>query len=305
MTEARMITVISSEYDGMILREYLRNVQRLSRAELTELKKRDSGIMLNGARVTVRAVLKEGDVLALSRDDIASSEGVKPVDLPLDILYEDDDVIALNKPPFMPTHPSHEHQSDTLANALAYYFDKKGIPFVFRAVNRLDRDTSGVVLVAKNKNSAFVLARQIAEFKVTKKYIAIAVGEIPNDGKIEGNIRRVEDGKMRRGVFPDGQYALTEYEVLGVKNGLSALLVTPKTGRTHQIRVHFSHIGHPLVGDTLYGDENGSALISRQALHAYSLTFSLPSNNEIITVTAPLPTDMASIGVYEQDKDLL
>lgn len=298
-----MLTVISSEYDGMILREYLRNVLRLSRAELTELKKRDDGILLNGVRVTVRALLKEGDELVLSRDDIASSEGVKPVPLPLDILYEDDDVIALNKPPFMPTHPSHEHQSDTLANALAYYFESNGIPFVFRAVNRLDRDTSGVVLVAKNKNSAFVLAKQIAEFKVTKKYIAIVDGKVLSSGKIECNIRRIEDGKMRRGVFPDGQYALTEYEVLGVKNGLSALLVSPKTGRTHQIRVHTSYIGHPILGDTLYGDENGSELISRQALHAYSLTFSLPSNNETITVTAPLPSDMASIGVYEQDQD--
>ena len=303
MTGARMLTVISSEYDGMILREYLRNVLRLSRAELTELKKREDGIMLNGVRVTVRALLKDGDELVLSRDDIASSEGVKPVPLPLDILYEDDDVIALNKPPFMPTHPSHEHQSDTLANALAYYFESKGIPFVFRAVNRLDRDTSGVVLVAKNKNSAFVLAKQIAEFKVTKKYIAIVDGEVLSSGKIEGNIRRIEDGKMRRGVFPDGQYALTEYEVLGVKNGLSALLVSPKTGRTHQIRVHTSYIGHPILGDTLYGNENGSELISRQALHAYSLTFSLPSNNDTITVTAPLPSDMASIGVYEQDQD--
>ncbi len=303
MTEARMLTVISSEYDGMMLREYLRNVLRLSRAELTELKKRDDGIILNGARVTVRAVLKEGDELILSRDDIVSSEGVVPVELPLDILYEDDDVIALNKPPFMPTHPSHEHQSDTLANALAYYFESKGIPFIFRAVNRLDRDTSGVVLVAKNKNSAFVLARQIAEFNVIKKYIAIVEGEILSSGKVEGSIRRIEDGKMRRGVFPDGQFALTEYEVLGVKNGLSALLVSPKTGRTHQIRVHMSYIGHPILGDTLYGDENGSKHIDRQALHAYSLTFSLPSNNEIITVTAPLPSDMASIGVYEQDQN--
>ncbi len=300
MTEERMLTYISSEYDGMLLREYLRNVLRLSRAELTELKKRDGGIMLNGVRVTVRAVLKEGDELILSRDDTTSSKGVIPVELPLDILYEDDDVIALNKPPFMPTHPSHEHQSDTLANALAYYFESKGTPFIFRAVNRLDRDTSGVVLVAKNKNSAFVLARQIAEFKIVKKYIAIAEGELCGKGEIKGNIRRVEDGKMRRGVFPDGQYALTEYEVLGVKDGLTALLITPKTGRTHQIRVHLSYIGHPILGDTLYGNENGSELISRQALHAYSLTFSLPSNNEIITVTAPLPTDMADIGVYEQ-----
>ncbi len=297
-----MITVISTEYDGMILREYLRSVLRLSRAELTELKKRDDGIMLNGTRVTVRAVLKEGDELVLSRGDIASSEGVIPVDLPLEILYEDDDIIALNKPPFMPTHPSHEHQSDTLANALAFYFKNKGVNFVFRAVNRLDRDTSGIVLVAKNKNSAFLLARQISEFQVTKRYIALACGEIFGKGEIEGNIRRIEDGKMNRGVFPDGQYALTEYEALCFKNDISTLLVTPKTGRTHQIRVHLSHIGRPILGDTLYGDEGGSELISRQALHAYSLTFSHPTSNKKITVTAPIPNDMAALTDY---KDIL
>lgn len=296
-----MRIVISSEYDGMLLREYLRSVMRLSRAEITELKKRDDGIVLNGKHVTVRAVLRSGDELVLSREDLVSSEGVIPVQLPLDILYEDDDVIALNKPPFMPTHPSHEHQSDTLANALAYYFETKGVPFVFRAVNRLDRDTSGVVLVAKNKNAAFFLARQISEFNVVKKYIAIVNGELSGSGVIEGNIRRVMEGKMERGVFSDGQYALTEYEVLSVKDGVSALLVTPKTGRTHQIRVHLSHIGHPIIGDTLYGGENGSELISRQALHAHSLTFSLPSNNETITVTAPLPDDIATLGVYGQD----
>ncbi len=301
MTEVRMRTVILAEHDGMLLREYLRNVIKLSRAELTALKKREDGIMLNGNHVTVRAVLRAGDELVLSRDDISSSCGVIPVDLPLEILYEDDDVIALNKPPFMPTHPSHEHQSDTLANALAFYFESKGAPFVFRAVNRLDRDTSGVVLVAKNKSAAFVLAKQIAEFKVVKKYIAIAEGTLLSGGKIEGSIRRIEEGKMARGVFKDGQYALTEFEVLGVKDGLSTLLVTPKTGRTHQIRVHFSFIGHPLLGDTLYGNERGSELICRQALHAYSLTFSLPSNNETITITAPLPGDMAKIGVYEQN----
>ncbi len=295
MTEGEMKTVISEEHNGTLLRDYLRTYLRLSRAELTELKKRDDGILLNGQRVTVRAILRAGDELVLGRDDLSSSDGIAPVKLPLDILYEDGDIIVLNKPPHMPTHPSHEHQSDTLANALAYYFARKGVPFVFRAVNRLDRDTSGVVLVAKTKSSAFKLSAQISENTVAKKYIAVVEGEISGSGAIEGGIKRLEESKMRRGVSPDGQYALTEYRVLGVKNGLAALLVTPKTGRTHQIRVHLSHIGHPIVGDTLYGNENGSSLISRQALHAYSLTFSHPENNEIMTVTAPIPSDMAPL----------
>ncbi len=300
MTEARMTAEISQEYNGYLLRDYLKSVIRLSRAELTELKKREDGIILNGERVTVRTVLKAGDILTLSRDDTASSGGIMPIEMPINIIYEDSDIIALNKPPFMPTHPSHEHQSDTLANGLSHYFAQKGIPFVFRAVNRLDRDTSGIVLVAKNKGSAFKLSKEISDFKVTKRYIAITEGLISENGRIEANIRRLCESKMKRGVCPDGQYALTEYEVIANKNGLSVLLVTPKTGRTHQIRVHLSYIGHPMIGDTLYGDGSGSDRIGRQALHAYSLTFTHPTKDKEITLTAPLPSDMAALTEFEE-----
>jgi 23S rRNA pseudouridine1911/1915/1917 synthase len=289
---------IDKSYENRTLLSFIKSELRLSHRLLSRLKRTENGILINGKHVTVRYILKAGDILELADEDTSPSETVEPVELSVDIIFEDDDIIAVNKPASMPTHPSHEHQEDTLANALAFYFKSKGIPFVFRAVNRLDRDTSGVVLVAKNKNAAFVLSKQIAEFKVEKKYIAIAEGELSCSGRIEGAIRRVNDGKMKRGVFDDGQCALTEYEVIGIKDGLSTVLVTPKTGRTHQIRVHFSHIGHPLAGDTLYGNEKGSDKISRQALHAYSLSFSLPSRNKIITVTAPIPSDMAQIGVY-------
>ena len=144
-----MEIVITEAENGKCLRDYLKKNLGMSRAELSHLKSLDTGIMINGVRVTVRAVLAAGDVLFLDRDDAAAGENVMPGDIPLDIIYEDDDIIALNKPAGMPTHPSHGHYYDTLANGLAFYFAKKSIPFVFRAVNRLDRDTSGIVLVAK------------------------------------------------------------------------------------------------------------------------------------------------------------
>ncbi len=288
---------VSAEHNGKLLREYLTNILLLSRAELTRLKKREDGIVLNGKRVTVRAVIKTGDLLELNRDDDEPSGGITPTEMPLDILYEDDDIIAINKGANMPTHPSHDHQNDTLANGVCHYYKEKGVPFVFRAVNRLDRDTSGIVLVAKNMNSAYRLSNEIAAFNVTKQYIAIVEDELTKDGIIRSGIVRKEESKMKRIACDpsNGQYAETEYKVLLTKDGYSVLLVTPKTGRTHQIRVHTSSIGHPILGDTLYGDENGSVLISRQALHGYSLEFTHPRTNERIKITAPLHNDMLAL----------
>ena len=289
--------IINNVHDGLCVREYLNNVLGVSRSELTELKKKELGIVLNGVRVTVRAVLHSGDVLSLQREDNNDSQSINAVNIPLDILYEDDDIIALNKQYGMPTHPSHDHQHDTLANGLAFYYKDKGIPFVFRAVNRLDRDTSGIVLVAKNKSSAFILSKDMTEHRFEKKYIAITVGEADICGMICKDIRRIEESKIKREVCPSGigQHALTEYETLEAQNGTSVLSVTPKTGRTHQIRVHLSSIGYPILGDTLYGEENGSSLINRQALHAYSLSFTHPTNKKIMRITAPLPDDMGNL----------
>lgn len=289
--------VITDEHDGMLLRSYLRGVLNISASELTSLKKKSDGITVNESRVTVRYVLKTGDILGLNRSDTASSESVAPVKLPLDIIYEDNDVIAVNKPPNMPTHPSHEHQSDTLANALSYYFHEKGVPFVFRAVNRLDRDTSGIVLVAKNKSAAFLLSKEFSSFRVEKKYIAIANGITPEKFTVDGNMKRQEESKMKRVMCDEseGQYSRTDFERIASSNSMSALLVTPKTGRTHQIRLHLSHAGHPIISDTLYGDEGVHEMIGRQALHAYSLTFNKISDGSPLTLKAELPEDMKNI----------
>lgn len=289
-----MEQVISEKYDGMLLRTYLRNILNISAAELTSLKQKSDGIIVNQSKVTVRYVLHSSDVLTLNRSDEVSSEGIQPINIPVDIIYEDDDIIAVNKPPNMPTHPSHEHQTDTLANALSYYFLNKGIPFVFRAVNRLDRDTSGIVIVAKNKAAAYQLSKEFSSFRVEKKYIAIAEGITPTSFTLEANMKRQTESKMKRIICDDneGQYSHTDFELISSKDSHSTLLVTPKTGRTHQIRLHLAHLGYPIIGDTLYGNENGSPLIDRQALHAYSLSFNRISDGKLLTLKAKLPYDM-------------
>lgn len=287
--------IISKEYDGICLRSYLRSVLNISRAELITLKKKEDGIVLNGKKVTVRAILKEGDILSLNRNDDISSLNIVPVELPLDIIYEDDDIIALNKPPYMPTHPSHEHQYDTLANALAFYFKNQNTPFVFRSVNRLDRDTSGIVLVAKNKSVAYKLSKDMSNFAFEKTYFVLAEGTIDNNFSVKANMKRCDDSSIKRCICSDdeGQYSFTGFEVINNYEKFTALYAKPKTGRTHQIRLHLSYAGFPIVGDSLYGNE--STLIDRQCLHCVRLSFIHPVTDKKITLNAPIPSDISAL----------
>lgn len=275
---------ISQEYEGRLLRSYLTHTLSLSTATVTRLKNHERGIVVNGARVTVRYILHAGDVLELAVGDTpeTATHTVLPAELPLDILYEDDHLLALNKPADMPTHPSHGHLTDTLANALAWRYAKEGEPFVFRPLGRLDRNTSGVVIAAKTLAASGFLGRALKEGHVTKRYLAILEGELPcGDGKterIDTYMCRLNTPGIRRAVCTadeaDAQHALTVYRVLGAANGHTLVLAEPKTGRTHQLRVHFAHIGHPLIGDDLYGTP--SPLMGRHALHALSLSVPLP-----------------------------
>jgi len=291
---------IQADHDGMLLRDYMRRVLGFSRAMTIKLKTDPCGIMLNGNHVTVRAVIREGDVLEVASEDSAGevNENILPSDLPVSIIYEDDSVIALNKPPHMPTHPSINHFDDTLANALAFYYEEKGVPFVFRAVTRLDGDTSGVVLIAKNKDAAHKLSLQFIEGSVNKTYIAVLRGTPSADkGKIMTYIRRAGESIILREVCGEnegGAYAETDYELLASKDGYSVVKVSPVTGRTHQIRLHFSYMGCPVAGDFLYGKE-GERGLDRHALHAFSLEFTHPASKEKISVYAPLPEDMRAI----------
>lgn len=279
-----MVIQIPAEYDGRILRSYLKLTLGLSTAVLAKLKNHPQGIRINGQRVTVRYILREGDVLELFDRDTTetATETVIPTELPLEVLYEDDFVIALSKPSDMPTHPSHGHLTDTLANALAFRYAEADEPFVFRPLGRLDRNTSGVVVVGKTRASSGCLGRSLIRGEVTKRYVAILKGEMSDlDGGVHtliAPIYRPDERLITRAVGDpqkDGAvYAETRYRVLAVGNGHTLVLCEPVTGRTHQLRVHFSHLGYPILGDDLYGSP--SELIGRHALHALSLSVPMP-----------------------------
>lgn len=287
---------VGSDGNGVLLRSYLKKLH-ISGKQVAHLKGIENGIQVNGEHVTVRFILHEGDIINLDMEDKTGSEAVKANCLPISVLYEDNGIVVCNKPPFMPTHPSHGHYDDTLANALAYYYKDK--PFVFRPVNRLDRNTSGVVMVAKDPRSASVMYTEMLGRRINKEYIAVVDGEFSGEGMIEKPLRRTKESIIVREVCQIGeegaQYAKTEYRVLAFGNGMSTVILKPLTGRTHQLRVHLASIGHPIVGDDLYGKE--SSKINRQALHALSVVFNRNYSTEpdTVSVTAPIPDDMAEL----------
>ncbi len=288
--------LVGEDGHGMLLRSYLKRL-KISSKQTAHLKELDDGITVNGVRVTVRYQLKAGDVIGLAIEDEESGESAVPVELPLFVLYEDEDLVVCNKPPFMPTHPSHGHYDDTLANALAFYYQKQGRPFVFRPVNRLDRNTSGIVMVAKNARAASMMYTEMLAHRMEKKYVAIVEGELTGSGTVDKCLRRTARSIIvRETCKPDAdgaQTALTEYESLYCGGGLSLVSLSPKTGRTHQLRVHLLSLGHPILGDGLYGRDSDE--IGRQALHACRLSFNRPSDGARVEVRAPLPDDMTAV----------
>ncbi len=284
---------VNGLFNGKRLKDFLLSHLRLSRALITDLKGR-GGILVNGESVTVRHILCTGDTVTLAIEDTYADcdEYLEPSDISLDIIYEDEYIIAVNKPPYMPTHLSRGHRNDTLANAFKAEFERRALPFVFRAVNRLDSDTSGIVIVAKNRYAADRFAKTNTDYK--KIYTAVCLGTPKNkSGEIKTYIRRVEESIIRRAVFESGresEFAHTRYHVKESVGDISVIECEPVTGRTHQLRVHLSHIGHPIVGDDFYG---GGFLMKRQALHAEHLYFVHPFTGEQISLHAPLPSDMA------------
>jgi 23S rRNA pseudouridine1911/1915/1917 synthase len=292
-----VIYKISAEENGKTVKEILRYGVGLSLAFTKQLKFLDNGIMLNGEKVTVRRTVSAGDILFLATEDVQRDGVLTPTPLPLDIAYEDEYIVMPNKSADMPTHPSHNHRGDTLADALAYKYQEEGIPFVFRAISRLDRNTSGILLIAKDRISASRLSASMKNGDINKKYIAILEGELDFDeGTIDTYIKREAESIIFRRVCKEnegGDRAITKYKLLAKSNGYSLVLASPITGRTHQLRVHFSHMGAPILGDDMYGNE--SPLISRHALHALSLEFIHPKTNTPITVCAPPSEDISRV----------
>lgn len=285
---------ISQTQDSVMIKDYLKGLG-FSAQSMIVLKKKPGNVIVNDMPVFLTYRLKAGDHLVIRLAQEISSEHIEPVELPLDIIYEDEDLFVLNKPADMPIHPSINNYDNSLANALAWHYAKKKEPFVFRCINRLDRDTSGLTIVAKNMVSAGILSSMIArkqEGGIIREYLAIVRGcPSPTEGTINAPIARKEGSIMEREVnFEQGEPALTHYRLVRQKNGHSLISLLLETGRTHQIRVHMKYIGYPLIGDYLYNPDTEH--MSRQALHAYRLKFRHPITGEELEFTAPLPEDM-------------
>ncbi len=289
-----MDILIDEKNDGVSVLKYIKKHTDISFAHLKSLKFSKGGITVNGSHATVRRILHTGDILSLATEDCESAEHIVPVPLELDIAYEDGDCIIPSKPPYMPTHPSYDHYDDTVANALAYRYKISGLPFVFRPVNRLDRNTSGLLIIAKSRIAAGRLSAAMSEGKIKKAYVALLSGTLPEkEGCIETYIRRTSKSIIVREVCGEdggGDYSLTKYRVLAEKEGHSLVAASPVTGRTHQLRVHFASLGAPILGDDLYG--KASELIDRQALHSSCVSLPRLSDGELLSVTSALPRDM-------------
>ena len=284
---------ISIEHNNHTLLSFLKD-KHYSSQIITHLKRTENGILLNGKWGRVRDVLHAGDKLTVQLIEDDSSENIVPTNLPLHIVYEDEDILVVNKPADMPIHPSQGNYDNTLANAVAYYYQQKNETFTYRCINRLDRDTTGLLIIAKHMYSGSLLSEMVANREIHREYLAIATGEVPKEGTIIAPICRVDGSTIERHVDElQGDYASTHYKSLAYNNGFSLVSLKLETGRTHQIRVHMKHIGHPLPGDFLYNPDY--SVIGRQALHSHKLGFKHPITGEDMEFVADLPEDMKSI----------
>lgn len=285
---------IDEKYDGKPIKAVLKGFFGLSEHMITQLKKGD-GITVNGHKEFVNYTLKRRDSLRITLFE-DGSENILPDDIPIDVLYEDEDILAVYKPYDMPTHPSIHHYHGTLANAVMNYFGDT--PFTFRAVTRLDRDTSGVVVIAKNAVSCDKLSRQLQSGEFYKQYAAVCVG-VPQEkaGRIDAPILREKEGIIKRCIDEKGKNALTDYEVIEEFEGLSLIRLFPKTGRTHQLRLHLSHIGTPIFADFLYGKDVEN---ERIRLHCEKVCFLHPFTEERLEIVAKIPDDMDLKTIKEQ-----
>ena len=278
--------IVPSAYDGKSVKDFLRKYAALSSRSLILSKYNAFGIIRNGEQLKTIDRVYENDIITVTLPN--EQNDIIPVEGALDILYEDDRLLLINKPPFMPVHPTKKHQEDTLANIVSFYQRQQGESYTFRALNRLDKDTSGIVMIVKDR-----IAYGILSGKVSKEYTAVCEGVIEESGTIDMPIALKEGSKIIRETSSGGLSAVTHYQPIR-SNGYHTLLnVVLETGRTHQIRCHLSAIGHPLAGDDLYGGSR--KLISRQALHLRKMSFHHPFTGEELIIETPIPEEFLNI----------
>ncbi|MBP3677150.1 MAG: RluA family pseudouridine synthase, partial [Agathobacter sp.] len=283
------------EFHNKTIEQFLK-AQEFPHQAIVQLKKTTQGILRNGTWAYVNEKLANGDTLTLHLVEDVAPSSIEPLYVPLSITYEDEDLLVIDKPANMPIHPSMNHHEGTLANGLMYYFKEKGQEFTFRAINRLDRDTSGLTIVAKHLLSGGILSRQVSTKEIKRTYHAICQGCLPESGTIDAPIARVADSTIERCVdFEKGERAVTHFKRIaydGEKN-LSLVELRLETGRTHQIRVHLKHLGYPIIGDFLYNPDY--TFCKRQALHSASLSFIHPITKKEMHFASPLPEDLKCI----------
>ncbi|MBP3319200.1 MAG: RluA family pseudouridine synthase [Ruminiclostridium sp.] len=291
----RLTLTITPEQAGKDVNTLLRRELRLSGSSVRRAKTFPDGILLDGQPVFTSAKANQGQILSVFVGDTVLSEQIEPVPGPLDILYEDEDLLVINKDGRTPVHPSQGHHGDTLANFLMAYYDTIGLRAAFHPVNRLDRGTSGLMAVAKHPHAHELLQQQLQDGRLTRTYLAVCEGvpELPA-GVIDAPIGREPGSVLRRMVSPEGAQARTHYEVLRKENGRSLVRLRLETGRTHQIRVHMTHLGCPLVGDFLYGKET-QELPDRFALHSASIRLYQPITGEEIALECPAPPELLNL----------
>ncbi len=307
MNRQRQFTYRTAPGETLSVQELLKS-KGYSRRLIIDVKQIPDGLLLNGKAVTVTASVSPKDTLTVTLPPETPSSAVTPTPMKLQIVYQDEDLMVVNKASGVPIHPSQGNHGNSLADGMAWYFDQKGEPFTFRVINRLDKDTTGLLILAKHALSASILSRMVSRGQIYRTYLAAVSGDLrrladmdipglfcsdSESGMISAPIARTKDSTIKREVnFTDGEDAVTHYQILGFQKDLNISLVRLKleTGRTHQIRVHFQYLGYPLLGDFLYNPDY--SLINRQSLHSWKLAFSHPITKEPLTFTAAVPDDM-------------
>ncbi|GAX89925.1 RluA family pseudouridine synthase [Effusibacillus lacus] len=282
---------IPKELDGAFLQDILTGPMRISRRMIQKLT-RSKGILYNGKPTFLKRQVKSGHVVQVATE-VTTRQSLQPEQIPFPVLFEDDTILVVDKPSGINVHPIHPGQSGTLANGIAWHWQQQGLQLPVRPIHRLDRDTSGILIVGKSAYSHQHLDRQLREGQLDRVYVALVEGEPEEDtGTLKYPIGKNPRTPSKRKVREDGDPAVTHYKVLERLGPISLLELSLETGRTHQIRVHLAHFGYPVLGDRQYG--KASPLIKRQALHALRLSFTHPGTGESMELEAPLPEDMQS-----------